>query len=1657
MGSRNLDVSRFEVTGVYTHPNARVDIVLVHGLNGEPKRTWTAKNGLYWPAELLPETLKDCPANVLVYGYNADVYSRGHDSTASDNFIFQHAQTLVTHLTAYRKSEGTSNHPIIWIAHSLGGILVKRTLLYSNDVRAADHEAFRAIYVSTYAIIFLGTPHTGAGLATWGRVLQAMSDAVVPKKIFESESILLKTLKRDNERLQEINNHFLDIYQRFRIHMVHENHKTDLKGSKALIVDADSASPQLPGVTYYGIEATHSGLCKFDGPNAPGYRTITMAIREWIAEAPQIIEVRWAVEAEDRAARARREIEERRMPFMAMRTGDAAHPATAADVTVAIIDAGTSPMPLLPATVSPKSSDTSTAKADPIFVHPERFRPNSYFVGRQKELEDLHLKLTDRAKRVEGTSAVVIHSLPGGGKTHLARQYVFKHRNDYPGGIYWVRAKSIAEMEQFYWKIAKYEALRDVVQKTLGDTAIFATAGARSQEDLCDPQNVVDIVRRWFASFDQWLLVFDGILFNTPGIERFIPDAKNTSIIYTSIQSGASGRYEFDNPQIMKLGMLTPDEGRDLLLTEMEKRKPWTQDDRTRALDLVKLMGCLPLMIHIAAQHLKATREPLSKYMRTYRTRTRAGDLSAYRAVWDELKSRGAFPSLNLMYILAFFDNRIPVGLLHLGIGALDNRTPVMTRDATHGSKSLNNSLRTLIAFALLQRSESDTISPTSSQSSSKRSYERNPDSVDILRIHTVVQLFFVDVLADEKQADFWLERAAGVFCHAFDEAEKLIRDVPKVGLLDDYRCFKIHGEKLLEHLNRVEKKSPLSHVLANAQAQIQNLLGSCEQAIRQLSQAAQKYIVTEMDLDNPSQDDLSMVSVFERASSVSDSESASPSSQLSANNSGITTRTGTGLDENNNAANVVNPNTYNYMDLDTAMNTATGPGSGIGAPIQGKEKGITYRPWMEHDGDGDNFGFVQSPVLNYSPMPRDDRGPYHFHVPYPPSNNPIPAPPTPDEMDDHDDAMTEMPTPHIRPAHGGGAFSLSDDYIASAASHRTVRKSYDRRYHDRAGAWRDRTISDPRISISREYATGSVFVPRNASSDTSSPGKARLTAESEAELFLNRIRASAAPSSPPLPPGQEAGLTSGAVAHGNDENSNNGRQPLPKVRSQSTGSFDVRPLLTIQQADQNKGIPITGKHGEAANASAPPPQTSSSSNVLKRLSPSSPSSWTSTMLKRFKENILPSRANTTGSKPASTPSQEQRQQQQQQQQQKQPQNAHPPDVSGQTLSPQENPNALASSIESLLNSQPGPLFQGSRTANSTPNQGYGPFPPPPPALYYTQPPPHPYPMPSQGDLPTTIHRWEEQIYHPGHQQISSNDLGYVAAGEDPMTLSYPFINPPNYSHRPFATQPPYPYYPPQPPMPLVSTQQGVPQLLPPAAPFADGYTSQPMTRDPSAQSQPGQVTAHPSTGVATVGNRSVPGFSPVVDDGPRHSYSLSAVNQPLPINIPRRSLNHRESQSSLVETEPSPHTANLFPDVHTSYRLYEERHVQGPSFAHSYRYSETRNMPHTQAYRLASGAGGAATHGSGSGSGSIGAAGSVRGVTGGVAMARSRSGSATNSGRGSRGSYPPSEGAPASEANAEPWTNKAMASGAAGHGNGNSNATGGNVQHNAQPMTLDG
>jgi hypothetical protein len=198
--------------------------------------------------------------------------------------IQHNADTLLATLAKERISKEAKDHPIIWIAHSLGGILVKRALEISSDP-PAQMVGLRSIYTSTYGVMFLGKPHNAADPAKWRLMLQAISSAAMPRDFLEFERQLLKMLPINDRTLLDINFNFLNIYpNRLKVCMALERIGTDLEGTRSLIVDEVVAGPRLPDVDYFEIEATHLALCKFESENSPGYSNISHTLKSWVQE-----------------------------------------------------------------------------------------------------------------------------------------------------------------------------------------------------------------------------------------------------------------------------------------------------------------------------------------------------------------------------------------------------------------------------------------------------------------------------------------------------------------------------------------------------------------------------------------------------------------------------------------------------------------------------------------------------------------------------------------------------------------------------------------------------------------------------------------------------------------------------------------------------------------------------------------------------------------------------------------------------------------------------------------------------------------------------------------------------------------------------------------------------------------------------------------------------------------------------------------------------------------------------------------------------------------------------------------------------------------------------------------------------------------------------
>ena len=172
------------------------------------------------------------------------------------------------------------------------GLTGTQALAYSFSQTSAKTSHLHSIYTCTYGILFFGTPHRGSGRAHLLGSLQKLVSLTLPKKVLETDSNLIRALEEDSEILENITDQFAPLLPRFRIFFFWEQQRTDFKYTKEYVVNETSAAPILDGTERAGIAADHIGMCKFEGRDAPGFRTVVSALRRYCREAPDVVGAR---------------------------------------------------------------------------------------------------------------------------------------------------------------------------------------------------------------------------------------------------------------------------------------------------------------------------------------------------------------------------------------------------------------------------------------------------------------------------------------------------------------------------------------------------------------------------------------------------------------------------------------------------------------------------------------------------------------------------------------------------------------------------------------------------------------------------------------------------------------------------------------------------------------------------------------------------------------------------------------------------------------------------------------------------------------------------------------------------------------------------------------------------------------------------------------------------------------------------------------------------------------------------------------------------------------------------------------------------------------------------------------------------------------------
>ncbi|KAI8662890.1 hypothetical protein NCS56_01093800 [Fusarium sp. Ph1] len=260
---------------LHSSQDDKIDIVFIHGLNGDCEKTWTAKTEVQpWPKVFLPSQVPNC--RVLTYGYDAGLVD------SSKNRVSDHAHTLLTSLASQRQSDDSAERPIIFICHSLGGLVCQDALVTAKQ-RPEAH--LQSIFHLTRGIVFLGTPHHGSSLAKWGEML---SRSVGMMK--QTNTDIVQLLTRDSEVLARIQDCFHTLIMARNKEQANDIDITcfyEELPMKRIGVVVPKHSATLPGYISIGIHSNHAQMTKFGSRTEPGFVAICGELKRWIKKIEQ--------------------------------------------------------------------------------------------------------------------------------------------------------------------------------------------------------------------------------------------------------------------------------------------------------------------------------------------------------------------------------------------------------------------------------------------------------------------------------------------------------------------------------------------------------------------------------------------------------------------------------------------------------------------------------------------------------------------------------------------------------------------------------------------------------------------------------------------------------------------------------------------------------------------------------------------------------------------------------------------------------------------------------------------------------------------------------------------------------------------------------------------------------------------------------------------------------------------------------------------------------------------------------------------------------------------------------------------------------------------------------------------------------------------------
>lgn len=242
---------------------APLDIVFVHGLGGHFRNTWCKNHdpSLFWPEYWLSREPQIKQARIFSFGYNASYGAGARSSSNINDFAKELLYEMRFGTDDNGEDLGIGKVPIMFVAHSMGGLVVKKAYLLGQI-----DEEYQAIVGSISAIIFLATPHRGTNLA---EILTKVLTASL-----QSPKTFIAELNRNSSALEELNEQFRHVAPRLLIVSFYETLPTSVGPVKLMVLEKESSILGYPKEISRALNADHHTVCKYSSPEDPNYVSV---------------------------------------------------------------------------------------------------------------------------------------------------------------------------------------------------------------------------------------------------------------------------------------------------------------------------------------------------------------------------------------------------------------------------------------------------------------------------------------------------------------------------------------------------------------------------------------------------------------------------------------------------------------------------------------------------------------------------------------------------------------------------------------------------------------------------------------------------------------------------------------------------------------------------------------------------------------------------------------------------------------------------------------------------------------------------------------------------------------------------------------------------------------------------------------------------------------------------------------------------------------------------------------------------------------------------------------------------------------------------------------------------------------------------------------